>query len=399
MTNGSPSTASTLYAFYDLSVAPISFNFVTFMVLAELERIKLDRDSISLVIVPSEDLSSHCMEKNQQSRLSTEQLIWRKSNILLPVTTLVPSCRQVTYCRTRNEAGDIFATAGDAVYPAGYAPNFSGRSPHFGQATIAACQGHEIPTLSVSEQALKYIRQWIDRWAGGRKVVAITLRMAEYRSFLNSNIDAWTAFARRLDPDQYFPVFIPDIDTCLELPDSRFDGLTIFNEPVFNVQLRAALLEEAYINMFVSNGTNELAYYNGKCRFLWFNTHLRNTVSDQKNRFGVSGLNDGCRVPFFTPYQKLVWKWDDPDILISEFDALDKLIQCNPGDAFKRHRLKSRDTSDQMLDRAAAFAAASYKEEAQALLEAFQTNNLPNPKFLRIKSALEKGIDYFDGVG
>ena len=44
------------------------------------------------------------------------------------------------------------------------------------------------------------------------RVVTITLRCYHYMPARNSNLSAWTTFARSLDPNRYLPVFIPDTD-------------------------------------------------------------------------------------------------------------------------------------------------------------------------------------------
>ena len=66
--------------------------------------------------------------------------------------------------------------------------------------------GKRVGVLTGSEQARRYVDQWLAPRARGRKVVSITLREYGYHPARNSNVAAWTAFARGLDPEQFFVV-------------------------------------------------------------------------------------------------------------------------------------------------------------------------------------------------
>ena len=93
-----------LTAFYDFAVSPPSFDFVNFLVLAEVERRRLDATGVQVVFVPDKNdgLGSSALYDEKQK-------LWRLRNLLAPACNLLPSCRQVTICATRAEAAKLLA--------------------------------------------------------------------------------------------------------------------------------------------------------------------------------------------------------------------------------------------------------------------------------------------------
>ena len=72
----------TLYAVYDLSISPISFDFSAFLIVAERERRARKLDTLFVIIVPKGIFDDH-HDNKQYDRIHAS---WRIQNILVPLT-------------------------------------------------------------------------------------------------------------------------------------------------------------------------------------------------------------------------------------------------------------------------------------------------------------------------
>ena len=74
-----------LYAFYDLAVSRISFDYFGFLVLAEFERQYQQKDVLHLIVVPADGDGFH---PNLLYDLKQKQ--WRLRNIVIPGLSFIP---------------------------------------------------------------------------------------------------------------------------------------------------------------------------------------------------------------------------------------------------------------------------------------------------------------------
>lgn len=90
-----------------------------------------------------------------------------------------------------------------------------------------------IAVLRASAERRDNVQRWLSaRGIGSRGLVTITLRGYGDMPERNSNIEAWSAFARGFDPGVYFPVFIPNTEQTIEGLPSLMSGLPVFSEAV-----------------------------------------------------------------------------------------------------------------------------------------------------------------------
>jgi tetratricopeptide (TPR) repeat protein len=324
-----------LNVYFDLSVSPIGYDFVTFLIMAELERIKLGCSSINLVVVPAPGLGFRDDPKHD-SHFNFEQKKWRVKNLILPIASLIPSCQQIVVCQSREHALEIERHAIGPAFPNKYTTKNPTQAWELFNPIIASCLGYEIPSLQASPQALDYVQQWINGRAGGRKVISITLRESSWHLFRNSNNQAWADFSNGLDSSEYFPVILRDFEKLSDAPDPVLDGITMFPEGVANLELRAAFYELCYLNMFVANGPVELAFFNNTVRYLLIKAVSDKWLKEDPNPQGGIGMKTGMQFPFATPFHKWVWEADDFDVIKREFELIVSKIESNKELAFSR---------------------------------------------------------------
>ena len=142
----------------------------------------------------------------------------------------------------------------------------------------------------------------------------------------NSNLDAWGRFAGSLDKNIYFPVVIRDTEVGLGLLPPQLNGLVIFPEAPWNIEIRVALYELCYLNMSVNNGPAALCVFNELTRYLRFKM-VTSVGATTETFFRSHGLEPGSQFWFAKPYQRIVWEDDSYDVLVREFEKMCGIIE------------------------------------------------------------------------
>ncbi len=313
-----------LYAFYDLTVSPATFDIVNFVVLAELERKEVGCNSLHVVFVPGPNQGFRANDLETYRQLGgvdcdIDSMRWRLRNILLPCCWLIPSCRQVTVCTSREEAQAFRASLVRHIFPKGYTVRFPKESHSLRRLVATTSQRVVLPTIQATPQARRFVSDWIQSRTDGRKVITITLRECSYERDRNSNFKAWGAFARSLDSSIYCSVVIRDTEAAFKPLASELYGLTVFPEASWNIELRAALYELSYLNMSVGTGPAVLCIYNRRARYLIFKMLTPACRVDSARHFRSEGLEPGSQLKHATPFQRLVWEDDGLEVIQKEF--------------------------------------------------------------------------------
>ena len=326
----------TLRVFYDLGREPITFDFLFFLAAADLHRREKALTAIQVVFVPGEKEGFREEWPDYERIVDRESRRWRISNLLLPSLQFLPSCTGHVFCNSRRQA-DLVARLANHVYPENYkseSPDTQGYAVTAYRELMAAGKaGKQGCVLTGSVQARRFVDQWLKPRARGRKVVTITLREYGYQEERNSNIAAWTAFARGLDPEQYFVVFVRDLETAMAPGTGMFADLTIFEGAPINLELRMALYERSYLNLGSSSGPMALFVLNEKTPYLIFKILTPDVPQATTEWLTNLGIEIGAeRHSFASPFQKLVWEDDDLDIIRREFKTMCEALEMRGGE-------------------------------------------------------------------
>lgn len=334
-----PVFADTLLAFYDLKVSPITFDFLWFLAAADLTRRRVGARSVHVVVVPGTSDGVRIERDDYEDVISPDARRLRLFNLTIPATALLPSISGLTLAGTRAEAA-LLRRAATHVYPVGYEtalPSFMHPSECL---NAARTDGAEIAVLRAPRAALDALDQWLAPRLGERRLIVITLRHYAYMPARNSSIAEWTSFARSLDPKQFFVVFVPDTNQTLGLP-TEFEGITVFGEAAWNLVLRMALYERAFINLGINNGPMGLCWLNARTRYITLRMRTESVPQTTLAYTSSLGFEPYRSLPFATPFQKLLW--DEPDtaeVIRREFDlmtvALDGGSLTPPAPAVRR---------------------------------------------------------------
>lgn len=311
-----------LYFFYDLDIEPVTYDFSWALCIANAYRLELGLSFLKIIFVPGtvNGLRKEPLEYEQVVNKNARS--WRIYSILLPITKLLTCSYGVTLCLSRDEAAMIRKQA-QFVYPHKYNVVFP--IPYL---PIDAMQySRNFLSLRAEEQALEYVSTWLNAHVKNKKIVVITLRQYSFIPARNSNLVAWAEFARAIDPKEYGIVFVPDTEQSLDKAPDIMKNFNFFHPACWNLSLRSALYELAYLNLGVNTGPMALCWLNPKCRYITFKT-----ITDNAPQASLKVLMDKGFVPnknpkFATQFQKWVWKEDQTEILLEEFRGMCDLIE------------------------------------------------------------------------
>jgi len=158
--------------------------------------------------------------------------------------------------------------------------------------------------------------------AGFAGCVTITLREAKQWPHRNSNIDAWVEFAWYLRERGERVVVVQD---TAHADAPFFFGFETCPQASRVLYARASLYQSAKMNFFVSNGPATLAFFSEWSWTMFLkiepdgHPYAPNTPSFWREQFG---MEVGEQFPWARPDQRIVWKGDDYENLVEAWEAL-----------------------------------------------------------------------------
>lgn len=200
-----------------------------------------------------------------------------------------------------------------------------------------AYRGHELPysLRAVSDMARRGIdvpkfvapkgdAAWVEGWLGGLQApIVITLREAEHWPLRNSNIEAWLAFARARAEEGEMVIFVRDTAHCGE---QHLDGFPTCPMASQHVGIRAALYARAKVNLFVCNGPMAFAMF-GERPFLIFKQLSEGYPCGPDFWRESIGVEVGFQYPWARADQRLIWADDTLDEIEKAWAALTAFLE------------------------------------------------------------------------
>lgn len=176
---------------------------------------------------------------------------------------------------------------------------------------------------------LRYIEQWASNCSHGRRLLTITVRDYAYGKARNSNMAAWSEFAGGLDPSTWWPVFVLDTERTLDPLPEVLQGFDVVREASWNIGLRMALYERAWLNLGVNNGPMGLCWLNDRTRYITFKIVTPSVPQTTVEFIRSRGFEPNESLPFATPFQKWVWEDDTVEVIRREFKAMVTAIEAH----------------------------------------------------------------------
>ena len=318
----------TFVAFYDLGHWPITFDFLWFMVAADLERQRLGFRHLHFVFVPGSDWEAGPEVKSYYEVVDGAARRQRVYDVLVPATALLSATAGLTLAGSRAEASRIVDRGSKRVFPDGYSPELPGGDWPYYKMVMDASRSHRtIPPLQAPQGARDWVKRWREAYCDGRPYVTITLRHFGYTPVRNSNLGAWGDFARELEGRGFCPVIVPETHMTLDALPSELQGLQVFTESAWQLHLRSALYEGAYLNLGVNNGPLSLCILNLRCRYIIFKMIIEGETVAGLKALLERGIDPRQPLPFASRFQRWVVEPDTLPTIRSEFEAMCRSIE------------------------------------------------------------------------
>lgn len=297
---------STLTAFYDLAVGPVSFDFAVFLVKAELARRKAGAQRLHVVIVPFEGGVAG-MFRDKRQFYDEHEARWRLWNICIPSCSLIGA--SATLATGWKQARLLVEEEPDwskNIWPADWDRQTLKERWHLiGDVIAAALGGTEIPRFSASEHARRKVRRWYATL--GRPVVTMTARTT-YLPERNSDPAQWLKAGEEIRRRGFSVVHLTDTDTALGLG---------YGYGELNLDLRMACYQEAALNLQANNGAASLCWFSDR-PYRMFGAGV--AAEEWDGLFVKQGLPLGETWPWALPGQKIVYGPTTSKQIVGEFE-------------------------------------------------------------------------------
>ncbi len=327
---------SVLFAVNDLSVSKPTYDFITFLRLAELHRVRHGYDQIYFIFVPG---PKDGFRNDNLPPNDPEELRSMVRNVALPACWLLPSCAGVSYFSTRSDAKTLIEKSGTDIFPRGYTVENPVAEYMWSSINSAMLREEKLTQFSAPQEYLDQAKDYVKLVGENKKLITITLRESNYYPERNSQLNEWKKFADYLDSSKYAVVIIRETKNA-HLPP-LFDSIPECPLAAISLLFRTALYQNAYANLFISNGPSSLSSH-AFCPMISFGvltaTHVASSENFLKNVFGFS---EGDQQYGFPSSQSLVWGRDNFETIRSEFEKLVSLLEKYPNGDVPPHGFRS----------------------------------------------------------
>ena len=295
-----------LNTYYDLKYGPCTFDFATYLVLANAVRQSIKHESMSVTIV----CDRFRKKTYRDHKLLETHKDWRVKHILSRLPFLIPQVSNLDMVKKPLEEIKFPA------FPGGYPPHPQDTTwtmpigiidlePFYNNKEI------NLRPFRSSEGAKDLINTVFND-----NVITITLRTSKFEPLRNSNLSEWYKVYLELKKMKFRPIVIPDFDDYMGDQDFAKYDWEIYAPAVMDIDLRLALYEKSADNLCINNGTSTLLMFSD-CRYHMFKilteevsatsaSHLKRTI----------GIDIGEPLAFSTTDQQWIWENDDADKIL-----------------------------------------------------------------------------------
>lgn len=328
-----------ILAVYDCIDLPISNDIITFIIAAELERKNLSLEKIDIIFVshasdPSTARHSYINSKN------IKQFIY---NMAIEQVRVFENIGSIHIFDNRNEFLDFFKKSATnyQVFPKDYnislpLESLRLRTSVHSWESIESLIKKDPSLLCITPpfDQINLVRKWIKKNVHPKIPIVITLREWEdWASERDSKIQEWQKLVNYYSHnDRFIFIIIRDYNKLYDQEDPLIGKNIIYcNEASLSNSFRAALYQEATLNLFVSNGSVMYAVANKNVNYIFFSICSEGRGATKEALRDNLKLYYGDSFQSSSKYQKVVWERDYFEILKKETDLMLKSINNDIG--------------------------------------------------------------------
>lgn len=307
-----------LICFYDLNVAPTTFNFSEFIVLCNNETLKRNLDGYKIVFIKRKNdlINKYTQDKKYHEVHNHESNKWKFNNIIIPLISFSRFC--VGYDIIDDEKIGKYLNYQNR-FPDKYSKQF--RINLDNMDLYNSIENLNLIGLELPDQANIYVKNYLqENFKISKKIITITIRSQKYDTVRNSNLEDWLKFARFLKNNNFEVIIIPDTDDAYTL-NEKFKEFKIYHEGAFNLPLRMGIYCNAFFNYFAGGGPSSLCTLHKSNKYIMFNYGpVEGSIvhtSDAFKKFKEQPLN---KYKFAQSNQILVWESDTYENILKSYN-------------------------------------------------------------------------------
>jgi hypothetical protein len=293
-----------LRAVYDLEVGANTYDFACFLVAAEMEATRQGLPGYEVVLLPK--YRKDLYDSDYARIVDDPAQQWRLQELLIPLTLLSARCKGVLVVRDRDIAAAYIE--GYRVFPELYGPWSLRAIDYVNFYRTAKERGFE--GLAASEHARRAVSRWLHARNITKPPIVITLRGYGHDPARDSNLPEWRELSHHIAGLGFEPIIIPDTEAATENPPGDGFSGRYFLEACWNLDIRMAMYESAYVSLFVNNGPAQLPVLSRTCRYIIFKWAAMGSPLASVEFLASRGLEPGKPFPFAMPWQYLIWEED-----------------------------------------------------------------------------------------
>jgi len=308
-----------LICFYDLNVAPTTFNFSEFIVLCNNEILIRNLDGYKIIFIKKKDslINRYTQDKKYHEAHDEKSEKWKFDNIIIPLISFTKFCVGYDIIENDNEINEYLNYQNR--FPEKYSKRF--RVSLDNMDLYNNMENLNLIGLEIPNQASTYVENYITANLNNKKeIITITIRTQKYDEVRNSNCEDWLKFAKFLKNKNFEVIIIPDTDDAYTL-DDKFKEFNIYHEGAFNLSLRMGIYCNAFFNYFAGGGPSSLCTLHKSNKYIMFNYGpIDGSIvhtNDAFRKFKDQPLN---RYKFANKNQILVWEKDTYENILKSYN-------------------------------------------------------------------------------
>lgn len=278
-----------MLAAFDHACSPPTYDFVSFLVGLEMERMARGDDTVQIGILPG---PMGGFRADNLPPFSLDERVAMRDRIVVPMARLLPSCSECVVCTDRN-----WPPPGSYGY---------GQQRYGFHMKMEAARANVYP-LRCPEPVSRM-----------EDYITITLREASYWPTRNSNVTEWIKVAQQLMRQGHQIVVVRDTAKA----DESLPGIETAPRASHALPARARLYAGARLNLFINNGPAWLCWFMGLPTLICKMTSPEAPVVHDQF-FASYGLPRGAQMPNARPRQRILWSDDDHRPIL---DAVEEMI-------------------------------------------------------------------------
>ena len=292
---------------YNLSILPITFDFLEIICQSELIRREKNLKYIDIIFL-YHSKNKFVLKPNYGEYSNTiNQLDYRDRfyEIIIQSTKLFKNIKNIYLIDEKSYKN--FINYYQIIYP----DNFKLYKYTYPKYKLPTSNHLFYPMIESGNNELNFIKKYIKNHNIKKKIITISIRDNTYLKIRNSNLSAWVKFAKKYKKHYEF-IFITDNSNIKYYPIIANNNFLTFDFISWSIPIRAALYKLSFLNMSVGSGPIHLSLFQGGCRTLMF---LKNhqKLSDSGYLTSINNyykIEIGENRGFLNKNNKYIWKND-----------------------------------------------------------------------------------------